>query len=150
MPPTREEPLNQAALSTSNPSQLMQFHSAALTWIWDPGASLPGEQPNQQTCDSPWLFVCVSSELLPAKWNGSRDTPDHTALGYPPAPRLGHSAAGWETSARFQLSSWFSYLLIKYPTHLPGECCGSMLLLIPPLRSVPVSKKIRVLVNVKK
>lgn len=72
MPPTQEEPPYQAALSISNPSQLMLFHFAALTWIWDPGASLPGEQPNQQTGDSPWLFVCVSSEFLPAKWKGSR------------------------------------------------------------------------------
>lgn len=57
MPPTHEVPPNQAALRISNPSRVMLFHFAVLTWVWDPGASLPGEQPNQQTSDSPWLFV---------------------------------------------------------------------------------------------
>lgn len=40
-----------------------------------------------------------------------------------------------------QYSSWFSYPLTEYPTHLPGECYGSTLLLIPLLGSVPISKK---------
>jgi len=108
MPPTQEEPPNQAVLSIANPSQLMLFHFTALTWIWDPGASLPGEQPNQQTGDSPWPFFLCELWIISCQ---VEQLQSHPGSRCPAAQKLGHSPAGWEMHAQIQLSSWFSYLL---------------------------------------
>lgn len=139
MPPTHEEPPNQAALSISNPSQLMLFHFTALTWVWDPGASLPGEQPNQQTSDSPWLFVWALNYCLPG---GRAPEPSRSLCPQIPSSPEARPLSSWLGNiCSNQLSSWFSCLLTKYPTHLLGECYGSMLPFIVPLGSLPISKK---------